>query len=126
MFYLWVNAYMISIFVKSITEQTAPDDGFRVFVDTNMPKGLNEASAKVDLWLGGIAPSPRLHKWYRNDSAKWDDFLERYFVELDENNFAVTELFQKMAGERMTLLYATKDAEFNTAVALKQYLEGLN
>ena len=90
-----------------------------------MPKGLNETSAKVDLWLGGIAPSPRLHKWYRNDPAKWDELLERYFMELDENNLTVTELFQKMTGERVTLLYVGPDAELNTAVALKQYLEGV-
>ena len=116
---------MISIVTKSIQDEPHANDGFRVLVDRNMPKGLNEASARVDLWLGGIAPSPRLHKWYRHDPAKWDQFLGRYFDELDENNVMVTELFQKMSGERITLLYTGQDAELNTAVALKQYLEGV-
>lgn len=115
---------MIAIVVKSIHDDPQPNDGFRVLVDRNMPKGMNETSAKVDLWLGGIAPSPRLHKWYRNDPAQWDEFLARYFAELDESSLLVTELFQKMTGERVTLLYVAQDAALNTAVALKHYLEG--
>ena len=115
---------MSTILVKSIYVEPETEDGFRVLVDRNLPAGLTEAQAKLDLWQGSLAPSPRLHKWYGGRRDKWDDFLDSYFDELDANSFAVTELFQKMRGERLTLLYSSQDARYNTAVALKIYLEG--
>ena len=115
---------MITIFVKAVGAEATAKDGFRVLVDRNLPSGVTETQAQYDLWLGGIAPGTRLHKWYGGNREKWDGYLERYFVELDENNFALTELFQKMSGDCLTLLYSGKDARYNTAVALKIYLEG--
>ena len=115
---------MITIVVKPIQLEPTEEDGFRVFADRNLPSGMTEQQAKLDLWQGSLAPSPRLHKWYRGNSDKWDEFLGQYFVELDENGFAVTELFQKVRGERLTLLYSGGNDRYNTAVALKIYLEG--
>lgn len=78
----------------------------------------------LDLWQGSLAPSPRLYKWFGGNRDRWDGFLDGYFTELDANSLALTELFQKLTGERLTLLYASRDARYNTAVALKIYLEG--
>lgn len=114
----------ITIKTKSIYLDPAPNDGFRVLVDRHLPPGITETSARIDLWLGDIAPSPRLHKWFRDDRAKWDEFVESYVAELDENGAAVTRLFQATTSEQITLLFTAKDARYNTAVALKQYLEG--
>lgn len=115
---------MITIFVKAIDAEPEAGDGFRVMVDRNLPAGLTVEQAKLDLWQGSLAPTPRLHKWYGGNRDKWDGFLDSYFAELDENGFAMTELFQKLPGDQLTLLYSGKDARYNTAVALKIYLEG--
>lgn len=119
---------MITLQTKSIYLEPEPADGFRVLVDRLLPAGVTEASAQVDLWLGEIAPSPRLHKWYRGDREKWADFVAGYFAELDDNSSAVTRLFQEATQQshssHITLLFTAKDARFNTAVALRAYLEG--
>lgn len=115
---------MITVHLKSIYLEPSPDDGFRVLVDRQLPTGMTPESARVDLWLGEIAPSPRLQKWFRNDREKWDDFVTSYYDELDENGTAITRLFQEAIGDTITLLFVAKDARYNTAVALKRYLEG--
>jgi uncharacterized protein YeaO (DUF488 family) len=118
---------MFNIRLKSIYLEPAAD-GFRVLVDRQLPAGSTVESAQIDLWLGEIAPSPRLQKWFRDDREKWDAFLESYFAELDENGAAIARLFQeavqKASDGVVTLVFTAKDARFNTAVALKAYLEG--
>ena len=111
--------------VKSIYAPAEAADGFRVLVDDHLPPDLPEAEANFDLWLGQIAPSHRLQKWYRDDRAKWERFLESYFVELDDRGEdALLQLFNRTTDDRITLLFVAKDARCNTAVALKMYLEG--
>lgn len=114
----------ITLQLKRITDAPSPDDGFRVLVDRHWPSDLSEETAQVGLWLGDVAPSPRLRKWFNHDPARWDDFLDQYFAELDENPQAVTEMFQKATSSKITLLYTAKDVRHNHAVALKMYLEG--
>jgi len=114
----------ISLQLKRIYDDPAPADGFRVLVDRLWPRGVSKEDALIDLWLDDIAPSPGLRKWFNHDPARWNDFLDRYFAELDENPQAVTELFQKTTSGKITLLYAAKDVQHNHAVALKMYLDG--
>jgi uncharacterized protein YeaO (DUF488 family) len=110
--------------LKRIYDDPTPTDGFRVLVDRLWPRGVSKEDAQLDLWLGDIAPSPSLRKWFNHDPARWDEFLDRYFAELDDNPQAVTELFQKATTSPITLLYAAKDERHNHAAALKLYLEG--
>ena len=114
----------INIRLKRIHDQPAPDDGFRVLVERLMPGGISQEDARIDLWLGGIAPSPSLRKWFNHEPARWDEFLDRYHAELDEQPELITELFQKATTNQITLLFAAKDVHHNHAVALKMYLEG--
>lgn len=114
----------ITLKLKRIYDESEPADGFRVLVDRLWPRGVGKEEAHIDLWLGDIAPSPGLRKWFDHEPARWDEFLDRYFAELDDNPQAVTELFQKATASPITLLYAAKDTQHNHAVALKMYLEG--
>jgi uncharacterized protein YeaO (DUF488 family) len=115
---------MFSLHIKSIYLEPAAEDGFRVLVDRQLPPGLTREAAQVDLWLGEIAPSSRLQRWFRDDREKWDEFVQSYYTELDDNSTAVTRLFQEARGDHITLLFTAKDTRYNTAVALKRYLEG--
>ncbi len=114
----------ITLKLKRIYDESEPADGFRVLVDRLWPRGVGKEDAHIDLWLGDIAPSPGLRKWFDHEPTRWDEFLDRYFAELDENPQAVTELFQKATSSPITLLFAAKDERHNHAAALKLYLDG--
>ena len=119
-----MNYDEITLQTKQIHGASGSDDGFRVLVDRLWPSGLSKEDAQVDVWLGDIAPSRRLRKWFNHDPARWDEFIERYHDELDERPEVVTELFQKATSGRITLLFAAEDVRHNHAVALKMYLDG--
>jgi uncharacterized protein YeaO (DUF488 family) len=114
----------ITLKLKRIYDDPAPSDGFRVLVDRLWPRGVSKEEVHIDLWLGGIAPSPSLRKWFNQDATRWGEFLDRYHAELDEQPELITELFQKTTTNQITLLFAAKDERHNHAAALKLYLEG--
>jgi uncharacterized protein YeaO (DUF488 family) len=116
------RAEMMKIRLKRVYEKPDPQDGTRILVDRLWPRGLSKAEANVDVWIKGIAPSTELRKWYAHERDKWPEFKERYFRELSRNQEAVQRLLELVAGGPVTLLFSTKEAELNNAVALKEYL----
>ena len=108
--------------LKRVYEAPSADDGCRVLVDRLWPRGLAKEAARVDLWLKEIAPSDALRKWFAHDPEKWDDFQQRYYAELQENDAALEALHAQMKQGRVTLLYAAKDDTHNNAGALRTYL----
>jgi uncharacterized protein YeaO (DUF488 family) len=73
--------------------------------------------------LREIAPSHELRKWYAHDPKKWTEFRKKYFKDLDMKRELVNQIFQKMKGADITLLYSSKEEKLNNAVALKEYIE---
>lgn len=108
--------------VKRVYEPPAPEDGCRVLVERLWPRGLTKERAAVDLWLKAVAPSPELRRWFGHDPARWQAFQERYWAELAGKQDAVRQLKQKGRSGTVTLVYAARDEEHNSAVALKQFL----
>ncbi len=113
---------MTSPLTKRVYDPPASEDGYRVLVDRLWPRGLSKEKAAVDSWLRDIAPSNELRKWYHRDPAKWDEFQRRYFLELNDRPELVDELLAKCAAGAVTLLYSSKEPEFNNANALRDYL----
>jgi len=110
--------------VKRIYERASKADGLRILVDRLWPRGLSRERARLDHWLKEIAPSDELRRWFGHDPAKWDEFKARYFRELDEQPELIAQLRELIrTNERVTLLYSSREFEFNNAVALKLYLE---
>ncbi|HVK18823.1 MAG TPA: DUF488 domain-containing protein [Fimbriiglobus sp.] len=109
--------------LKRAYEEPSVEDGLRVLVERLWPRGLTRERAAVDLWLKEVAPSAELRKWYGHDPAKWKEFQSRYQAELRENKVAVEQLKQKGEEGTVTLVYAARDEEHNSAVVLKKYLE---
>jgi uncharacterized protein YeaO (DUF488 family) len=108
--------------VKRVYEPPAESDGFRVLVERLWPRGISKERAHLDLWLKDVAPSPGLREWYRHDVSKWDEFRRRYRAELEQNPGAVDQL-RRMAGEKnLTLVYAARDEQHNSAGLLMDYL----
>ena len=110
--------------IKRIYETPAKEDGFRILVDRLWPRGLTKEKAKVDLWLKEIAPSNDLRKWFAHDPEKWKEFKNRYEKELKDKQDLLRKIKQ-MEKEKgvVTILYSTKEIEFNNAVALSGFLK---
>ncbi len=113
---------MRDIRAKRVYEPADPCDGFRVLVDRLWPRGLTKDQVRCDLWLKEAAPSPALRKWFAHDPAKWKEFKRRYFAELDAKPEVVERLLHEAKGKRVTLLFSARDARYNQAAALKEYL----
>lgn len=113
--------------VKRAYDKPSNDDGQRVLVDRLWPRGVNKESAKIDHWLKNLAPSDGLRKWF-HANANWPVFKKRYFRELAAPlASADLEVLYGLLHRhpRLTLIYASHDAEHNNAVALKEMIDGM-
>lgn len=110
--------------LKRVYEPLARGDGYRVLVERLWPRGISKQTAHIDLWLKDIAPSPKLRSWYSHDVNKWAEFQRRYRAELRANN-ALAQLRDLLRARRIvTFVYAARDQEHNSALVLKEFLEG--
>lgn len=110
------------ISVKRVYDTPTNDDGFRILVDHLWPRGLKKEQARIDEWLKEISPSTELRKWFGHDPKKWDEFKRRYFAELDRVPETVIKALSRTKEGAVTLLYSSREANFNNAVALREYL----
>lgn len=108
--------------LKRVYEEPEMEDGIRILVDRLWPRGLTKERACVDLWLKDIAPSTELRKWFGHDPARWEQFTELYHRELEVNAEPVSLLKDQMRRGTVTLLFATKDVEHNSAVVLQEWI----
>ena len=79
----------------------------------------------MDLWLKDLAPSTELRKMVRPRPGKWDEFRKRYKAELEKMVDLLVLLKHRATAGAVTLVYVAHDEGRNSAVALKEYLEGL-
>ena len=68
---------------KRAYEPAGPEDGARLLVDRYWARGIKRENLKLDGWPKEVAPSDELRSWFGHDPAKWDEFCQRYFAELD-------------------------------------------
>ena len=111
------------ITTKRVYEPASPGDGERFFVERLWPRGLKKERLQAAGWLQEVSPSPELRRWFGHDPARWAEFERRYFAELDRKPASVEPLLAAARGEDVTLLFAARDLERNSAVALREYLE---
>jgi len=113
----------MKIQTKRIYEEPAKTDGVRILVDRIWPRGISKERADIAYWAKDIAPSNELRKWYNHDHEKWDEFRDRYFEELKQNEVGITELRNHFNKETVTFVFSSKELELNNAAALKLYIE---
>ncbi|AKK74533.1 uroporphyrin-III methyltransferase [Chryseobacterium sp. P1-3] len=116
---------MSAIVLKRVYETPLPTDGYRVLVDRLWPRGLSKEHAEIDEWNKDLAPSSELRKWFHHDPELWKEFSEKYWQELQKNDFGKKFLEHHKDQEKITLVYAAKDQEHCHPVILKEYLESL-
>jgi uncharacterized protein YeaO (DUF488 family) len=113
-----------TIRLKRAYEEPSKDDGTRILVERLWPRGVSKEEEAIDLWLKEIAPSTELRKWYGHDPDKWEEFRKRYRAELDDKREALDNLKRRLREGPVTLVFAARDVEHNSALLLKEYLEG--
>lgn len=109
--------------LKRVYDAPADEDGLRILVDRLWPRGLRKDAARIDHWLKEVAPSDALRRRFHARPQAWDDFRAAYAEELRDNP-ALAELRALARRERVTLLYASRDAERNNARVLAELLAG--
>src|SRR5690349_1832890 len=112
----------MDVALKRAYDKPSAADGARVLVDRLWPRGITKASARLDAWLKDLAPSDDLRKWYHARPAMWQVFRKRYLQELrdPQPSAALEQLYELVASHRkVTLIFASKNAEYNNAVVLK-------
>jgi uncharacterized protein YeaO (DUF488 family) len=97
--------------------------GARFLVERLWPRGIKKESLHFDSWLKNVAPSTELRKWFDHDPQKWQVFQKRYYAELDARPDVWEPILKASERGIVTLLYSSHNAEYNNAVALKNYLE---
>lgn len=112
---------MISI--KRVYEPVDENDGARFFVERLWPRGIKKENLVMDEWLKDVSPSPELRSWYKHDLTKWAEFRQSYIFELESNPETWKPLINAAMEGNITLLYAARDTEHNSALVLKNYLE---
>lgn len=112
--------------LKRAYGKVAKADGCRILVERLWPRGVSKEDAKIDEWLKEITPSTKLRKWFHHDPERWDEFRKQYEAELESADEVVTSLVERLRKRKtLTFVYAAKDEEHNSAIVLKEYIEGL-
>jgi uncharacterized protein YeaO (DUF488 family) len=109
--------------LKRVYEKAENNDGLRVLVDRLWPRGVKKEEAKLDEWLRDIAPSSELRKWFSHDPNKWGEFKIRYEEEVAQKEELLDKLIQDAKGKNITLVYASREKQFNNVTVLKALLE---
>ena len=109
--------------IKRVYDAPEKADGVRILVDRLWPRGLSKEAVRADQWLRDIGPSDELRKWFGHAPERWDEFKRRYFGELAEKEEQVALIRDLSLRERITFVFAAKDAQHNNAVALREFVE---
>jgi len=108
--------------IRRVCEPASPDDGVRFLVDRLWPRGLKEKDLQLDAWLKDVAPRDALRRWFGHDPARWNEFVRRYFAELDVKTSALLHIAEAGRRSTVTLLYGSRDATHNNAIAWAPHL----
>ena len=108
--------------IKRTYEPRARGDGRRVLVERLWPRGIRKGALKLDGWLKEVAPSDGLRRWFHHDPSRWHEFRRRYAAELRARSEALQDLLEAARRGPITLLYAARDRQHNSAVAVRDYL----
>jgi len=110
--------------LKRAYETPEAADGDRYLVERLWPRGVKKEDARLKAWVKDVSPSAALRKWYGHDPEKWPEFQKRYREELKdaEHRAALEELRKAARRGTITLVYAAKDEERNSARIVKEEL----
>lgn len=110
--------------IQHVDEAAQPDASeIRILVDRAWPRGVDRDSLPLDGWIGQLAPSSELKRWFEHDSRRWPEFQRRYQRELAQNIAELRRLAVLARGGHLILVHSASDERRNPAVVLKELLE---
>lgn len=107
--------------IKRVYAEPEADDGERILVDRLWPRGVSRQKAAFAEWMKDVAPSTELRKWFDHKPERWAEFQTRYREELKDNP-AIDDLRKRAASGTVTLLYGSRNTQFNHAAVLADVL----
>ena len=118
----------VALRVKRVYEEPEEVDGERMLIDRLWPRGLSKEKAEITAWRKDLAPSDELRKWFGHEADRWEEFMKRYRVELEEAGKTenLRKIGERAAERNVTLLFGAKDTEHNvrTLMAFVRELGG--
>lgn len=111
------------VWLRRAYEAPTGNDGARILVDRVWPRGVSKDDLHLAEWCKDVAPSTELRKWFGHDPERWDEFQERYRMELADCDDVLDALVERTRAGRVTLVYGARDTEHNQAVVLRQVVE---
>ncbi len=72
------------ILTKRIYGYEEKNEYYKVFVDRLWPRGISKSEAIWNEWIKEISPSMELRKWFGHKPENWDEFKNRYKIELSQ------------------------------------------
>ena len=111
--------------IKRTYETSARGDGRRILVERLWPRGMKKEDLRADVWMKDVAPSTELRQWFGHRVERWDEFQARYATELQaaEKQALLHQLAAAARQKTVTLVFAARDTQHNSAVVPKQILE---
>lgn len=109
--------------IKRVYDQSSKEDGFRILVDRLWPRGVNKEDAAIEAWVKNVAPTTALRKWFGHDPELWEQFKQKYKVELAKNKSVAEFLENYKHLKKITLIYAALDKEHTHALILQDFLK---
>lgn len=108
--------------IKRVHDAPSLSDGKRILVDRLWPRGVSKDRAQLDLWCKEIAPSDSLRHWFHADPGDREAFELRYRAELATRPDVLRELASLAEAGVVTLLFASRNEEYNNATVLRERL----
>jgi uncharacterized protein YeaO (DUF488 family) len=108
---------------KSEFDPKKSEDGYRILIEPDWPRGLPKGKAAGADWMKTLYPSANLRDWMRRNPRKAEGFRDRYLLELAHNESAI-EKVGRMHKERgtVTILTVPVTGPWDIHGTLAQYL----
>jgi uncharacterized protein YeaO (DUF488 family) len=116
----------MSFQIKRIYDVEDISDGKCLLVDRLWSRGVSKVRADLDGWFKHIAPSPELRIWFDHRADRFEEFRERYLMELNHDEDKQDEIIQALEMgkvDKVSLLYGAKSPTINHAIVLKEFLD---
>jgi uncharacterized protein YeaO (DUF488 family) len=109
--------------VKSIFEARSADDGYRILIEPEWPRGAPKGKQAACDWMKSLGPSSNLRGWMRRNPRKAAGFRDRYLAELGHNERDVDRVAALLKQYRtITILMAPTDDQWEIAETAASYL----
>ena len=118
----------MTVNIKRVYLKPSPEDGARVLVDRLWPRGLTKQAAKLDAWLKDLAPSNELRKWFHahpQQKSKFREQISEGTLLGGRRHRRLEQLYEiRNQHPRLTLLFASKNEDYNNATVLRELVDG--